>query len=121
MFNCGVYFLLEGLSIFYCQATAVWNCRGFDFRKCPKSEVPAPRITTKEQAPGKYCMKSSLEKFFCEASSESQASSYKKGGKRKQSALMKIWFERIVILANSCYVKEWILIFCVVSLPFFLS
>lgn len=58
------YSFLEGLSVLYCQATAIWNCRGLDYRRCQKCEVPSPKKITKEQAPGKCCMKSDLEKFF---------------------------------------------------------
>lgn len=115
VFTITSYSFFEGLSTLCCQATAVWNCRGLGFRWCRKCEVPAQTTITKEQAPGKCCMKSGLEVF---AGSES-SSSCKKEGRRKQSAFMKICFERIVMLINSCCVKEWILIFLHCILAFF--
>lgn len=83
------YSFLEGLSILFCQATAVWNYRGLGSRRWEECEVPTSKKITKEQAPGQCCMKSGLEKFFARLVQSPLVLV-----RREERESRKIWFER---------------------------
>lgn len=118
MCNCGVYFSLlylnQFFSILYCQATAVWNCRGLDCRRCCVREVPAPRTNTKEQAPGECCTQSDLDTFLAWLV-QCLLVLVRREERERGLPSLKCVVERIEMLSGNCCVRECTFFFLLVS------